>query len=67
MSKIYATRDNVTGEPILVEVGSKGFWPTDEETYARLRYRQTDAQTEAALIGSMFGWNVPGASKALNS
>lgn len=49
--------------PILIRRGERGFYPApgiDVGGY-NARHGITDKQVECMLIGSMFGWEVPGA------
>jgi len=58
-----------TGEFIILKRGVTGYWPgealgvTDQETadYFNQKRGVTSAQVEAMLIGSVFGFDVPGA------
>jgi hypothetical protein len=53
-----------TGEPILLKRGVMGYWPAplrlDVDGFNR-RHNITAAQREAMEIGSLCGWDVPGA------
>ena len=56
-----------TGETIIIKRGELGYYPSQshrapEELNADLEV--TPAQAEAMLVGSMFGWDVPGADPA---
>jgi hypothetical protein len=60
-----ASRLPTTGEPILTQRGHKGYWPApspdfDPEVYNR-DMKVTNAQRMAMEIGSIFGFDVPGA------
>lgn len=56
-----------TGELIMVKRGERGYWPfvRPEDKAAADRFNErrgvTPAIREAMLVGSMFGWRVPGA------
>lgn len=52
-----------TGDAMLIRRGIEGYYPApglDVEAF-NARHGITPAQLEAMEIGSMFGWNVPGA------
>lgn len=59
---------------ILVKPGELGYWPFEMATTLEEADRRvasafytrppTDAEREAAVIGSVFGWHVPGADPA---
>lgn len=56
--------ENSTGATILIKKGEKGYFLTsNQESPQRLNaiLGISPAQTEAMLVGSSFGWNVPGA------
>lgn len=62
---IYAARNNATGKPIYLKTGEVGFWPAPEDLDIRAfneRFGHTPQDVAAAVVGSMFGWSVPGAS-----
>ena len=52
------------GSPIIIKRGVMGYYPAppslDVERY-NARHGVTAAQREAMEVGSMFGWEVPGA------
>lgn len=54
-----------TDEPILIKRGVKGYWPLkpgfDVDGYNQ-RHGVNRYQVEAMLVGSMCGWEVPGAN-----
>lgn len=54
-----------TGDPVLILRGEPGYIPfpeiTDPEAWNRSR-GVTPAQAEAMQVGSMYGWDVPGAN-----
>lgn len=53
-----------TLEPIVVKRGQSGHWPLpDGMTIERVNqvFKATPPQIAAMLVGSMFGWDVPGA------
>lgn len=53
-----------TEEPILIKRGEMGYWKAprlDVDGY-NLRKGVNKYQVEAMLVGSMFGWSVPGAN-----
>lgn len=57
----------VTGETILIKRGENGYHPmsgTDGEGFNKLN-GITSSQVEAMLVGSMWGWDVPGADPDL--
>jgi hypothetical protein len=52
---------------VFVKQGHVGFWPCKAqqiEAWLRMHQTQEAAVTEAALAGSMFGWDTPGAKLA---
>lgn len=56
-----------THEAIVVKRGHAGHWPLPEGmTIERINavFGATPQQIEAMLVGSMFGWDVPGADPA---
>lgn len=62
-----ACLDHSTAAPvIMVEVGTPGYWPIwSDVDPARINPEGiTLAHQAAALVGSMFGWCVPGADPA---
>ena len=60
-----ASRLPTTGEPILIERGVKGYFPAPYPDFDVDRYNRdakiTNAQRMAMEIGSIFGFDVPGA------
>jgi hypothetical protein len=64
---LFAGRDNVTGEPIFVREGVKGYWKAEGFDPDAFNKRQgwTDEEAESAVMASCFGWNVPIAARAL--
>jgi hypothetical protein len=63
-----AARENGTGAPIMIRRGDSGFYPIANTEFDVVLYNQrkgvTAAQVEAMIVGSMFGWHVPGADPA---
>ncbi len=61
---VCAARHPITDAPIMIRRGEHGYHPAppslDPDGYNR-RHNITPAQAEAMLVGSMFGWEVPGA------
>lgn len=59
-----AATNSVNGEPIIIKRGVSGYYRAPinliPDEYNR-RHNITAAQVEAMEIGSMFGWEVPGA------
>lgn len=54
-----------TGEPIMIGRDHKGYWPLEPDFDPDLFNRDlgvTNAQRMAMEIGSIFGWDVPGAN-----
>lgn len=50
--------------PIYIMFGMRGYYPIEREIDVDAeneRFGVTPAQVEAMLVGSMFGWDVPGA------
>ncbi len=59
--RVYAVV-TALGTKALVKAGTVGFYdPQSHEVWQALRETQSAAQTGAALAGSMFGWDCPGA------
>ena len=59
-----ASRHRATGAPTLIKRGVAGYWlasPDLDPDAFNARHGVTPAQAEAMEIGSMFGWDVPGA------
>lgn len=66
LPEMCASTNLETGEPILIKRGVRGYfpWPIGKPKSADVfntRYGVTQAQQLAMEIGSMFGWEVPGA------
>lgn len=65
LPKLCASRLPSTDEPILIRRGVKGYWkaPRRDLDVDRFNARHgvTKGQEAAMLIGSMYGWEVPGA------
>lgn len=71
--RAFLLHPTMVGQVVLVRRGSSGFWPIkkldDNEEAAHLArtlnraegLKLTAEMAEAMLVGSMFGWNVPGA------
>lgn len=53
-----------SGKPVLVRYGDSGYWGDPEGLAKSLIAEQNILVTEAALAGSMFGWDCPGAAAA---
>lgn len=51
------------GEPVLVKRGEQGYWPSHGFDMAEFnaRHKVTVRQQSAMLMGSLFGFDVPGA------
>lgn len=63
LPEVCVTLDAVTGETILIKRGVSGYYPLpgrDADAFNK-RHGVTKAQVMAMEIGSMFGWDVPGA------
>lgn len=64
LPELCAARLPATGEPILLRRGVMGYYPAsprlDVEGFNR-RKGIAPEQAEAMLVGSLFGWEVPGA------
>ena len=63
-----AAKHPTTGKTVLIKRGERGFWPAYGIPSADIFNRErgiTDHQREAMLIGSMFGWDVPGVAHEL--
>lgn len=65
-----AGRHPSDGSAILIKRGVAGYWPArpdfDVDRF-NARYNISAAQVEAMQIGSMFGWEVPGADPDMHS
>lgn len=58
-----------TGEPILILRGERGYWTINldlDPDAMNAMLGVTPAQREAMLTGSMFGWDIPGATVEAN-
>jgi hypothetical protein len=66
LPEFCAATNPSTGEPILIKRGERGYWPWygDPDAFNTKR-GISKGQCEAMLVGSMFGWNVPGVALAL--
>jgi len=53
-----------SGKPVLVRHGKPGYWDDPEGLAKSLLAEQSVEVTEAALAGSMFGWECRGAAAA---
>jgi hypothetical protein len=66
---ICAASHPITGAPILISAGESGYYPLpphfDVEAFNK-RNGITCAEVDAMVIGSMFGWNSPGANPSIN-
>lgn len=61
---LCAARLPIDNSPILIRRGERGYHPApglDVDAY-NARHNISEAVAEAMLIGSMFGWHVPGAN-----
>jgi len=60
-----AARSPTTGKPILIVAGELGFHPISPDDFDVEEFNRksgvTPAQVEAMLVGSMFGFDAPGA------
>ncbi len=64
LPEMCATTLPSTHEAIVIKRGEAGHWPIpDDMTIERVNalFGATPAHVAAMLVGSMFGWNVPGA------
>lgn len=65
LPEMCASRDLADGSPIILKRGVQGYWPAPRSNFDvdgfNARHGVTAAQREAMEIGSMFGWDVPGA------
>lgn len=70
------TVEIVTHKVVMLKKGESGYYPTRYETNSEAEAKQLvdelnadlgvdKAQAEAMFVGSMFGWDVPGANPAL--
>lgn len=64
LPRVCGARHPTTNEPILIKRGINGCFKMkdgfDPEFFNK-KFSITEAQVEAMLIGSAFGWDVPGA------
>lgn len=69
LPELCAHRLPGTNEPILIKRGSMGYWPRhgsfDVDAFNE-HHGITPAQAEAMLVGSMFGFDCPGADPLNN-
>lgn len=57
---------NVLAKQVLVQRGQLGWFEVPKSVdWQALRNAQSDAETDAALAGSMFGWHTPAAKAAM--
>lgn len=65
---LFAAFLNTTGEPILIKRGERGYWPFPGDPLQVRAFNERRGHTArdvcAAMVGSMFGWDVPGARPA---
>ncbi|MET3436027.1 hypothetical protein [Sphingomonas sp. 1185] len=64
LPEMCAVLSPITHQPIVIERGHAGHWPLpDDMTIERINavFKAAPPQIEAMLVGSMFGWDVPGA------
>lgn len=75
-----ATTHYLTGETIFITRGEMGYHPSNPVSWLdgcvshqpmsakkwNEKYNITDAQYNAMVVGSMFGWDVPGVESALD-
>ena len=65
LPEMCAARSPSDDSPILIKRGVSGYWPAPRPDFDvdgfNARQGITAAQVEAMQIGSMFGWDVPGA------
>lgn len=63
-------RDMSTNAPIMIVLGERGYYPAppafDPEGY-NFRRGISDKQVSAMMVGSMFGWTVPGVAAELKA
>lgn len=67
LPEMCATVLPATFEPIVIKRGEAGHWPLpDGMTIERINtvFKATPAHVAAMLVGSMFGWDLPGADPA---
>lgn len=64
LPELCASINLTDGKPILIRRGVMGYYPapTIDVDGFNERHNVTPAQREAMEIGSMFGWEVPGAN-----
>ncbi len=59
-----AARNPTDNKPIIIKRGERGYHPAAEDLNVQMfnrRLNVTASQVEAMMIGSMFGFDVPGA------
>jgi len=67
MQKTFAVVNDVDQTPVFVKQGQLGFWPCGLDQlnkWKRMYLSQSSELTNAAKLGSMFGWDVPAARLA---
>jgi hypothetical protein len=67
---MFAVIHNVDQTAVFVKQGEVGFWPCQVQqmdAWTRMYSSQGEAVTEAALAGSMLGWEIPGAQLAVGA
>jgi hypothetical protein len=67
-ARMFAVVDDIEHTAVFVKQGAVGYWPcqTDQQlAWARMHFTQGPAVTEAALRGSMMGWDNPAAQPAV--
>jgi hypothetical protein len=64
LPELCAARLNSTGQPILLKRGHRGYWPFRHDLDVKAfneHHKVTPRQVEAMEIGSLVGFDVPGA------
>ena len=61
--RVFAV-ESPTGQRVFVQAGTLGYFQAEPETWAALHALQSPQMTNAALAGSLFGWDCPAADPA---
>lgn len=67
LPELAASRNLEDGQPVIIKRGESGFYPQSasfDPNVFNAQHGVTPAQREAMVLGSAFGWDVPGAYAA---